>query len=159
MKTERPYRVVIADDHVMFRNGLKRILADKPELEVVGEASDGQELIQLLSLIPVIPDMAIVDISMPNLNGIEATSMIKRSYSGLKVLILSMHREKEYVRKALAAGADGYLLKEDTHTELFTAIDNIRNGRFYISPLISDMEDSWMSGLFPVLKVAFPVVP
>jgi len=141
MHPEPPYRVVIADDHTMFRSGLIRLLADQPDLEVAGEASDGRKLLQFLDLNSAMPDLAIVDISMPNLGGIEATSVIKKTYPGLKVLILSMHKEAEYVRMALTAGADGYLLKEDAHSELFIAIKNIRNDRFYISPLISTIKE------------------
>lgn len=141
MSTECPYRVVLADDHAMFRNHLRRILVEKGDLEVVGEAGDGIELLEILNLIESAPQMAIVDISMPNLGGIEATSKIKSSYPDMKVLILSMHREKEYVHGALSAGADGYLLKEDANAELFSAIDKIRRGGVYISPLITEVDN------------------
>jgi DNA-binding NarL/FixJ family response regulator len=114
---------------------------EKGDLEVIGEAGDGIELLEFLNLIESAPQMAIVDISMPNLGGIEATAKIKSAYPGMKVLILSMHREKEYVRGALSAGADGYLLKEDANTELFLAIEKIRRGGVYISPLLTEVDN------------------
>jgi len=141
MPTECPYRVVLADDHAMFRNDLRRILFEKGDLEVIGEAGDGIELLEFLNLIESAPQMAIVDISMSNLGGIEATSKIKSTYPEMKVLILSMHREKEYVRGALSAGADGYLLKEDANAELFSAIEKIRRGGVYISPLLTEVDN------------------
>jgi len=130
-----PYRIVLADDHVMFRHGIKSILEGAEGLEVVGEASDGLDLLKILK--KAIPDMVILDISMPNLRGLEATKEIKTISSDVKVLILSMHRDKEYVYYAISAGAEGYLLKEDADTELFTAIEKIRQGGHYISPLLS----------------------
>jgi len=114
---------------------------EKGDLEVIGEAGDGYELLKFLNLIKLAPHMAIVDISMPNLGGIEATSKIKSTYPDMKVLILSMHREKEYVRGALSAGADGYLLKEDVNAELFSAIEIIRRGGVYISPLLTGVDN------------------
>ena len=130
-----PYRIVLADDHVMFRHGIKSILEGAEGLEVVGEASDGLKLLELVK--QVTPDMVILDISMPNLRGLEATKEIKTISSDVKVLILTMHRDKEYVYHAISAGAEGYLLKEDADTELFTAIEKIRQGGHYISPLLS----------------------
>ncbi len=130
-----PYRIVLADDHVMFRHGIKNILEKDKDLEVTGEVSDGLKLLELLK--KMTPDMVIMDISMPNLRGIEATREIKMISQVIKVLILSMHKDKEYVYHAISAGAEGYLLKEDAHTELFTAIEKIRQGEYYISPLLS----------------------
>ena len=130
-----PYRIVLADDHAMFRQGIKNILEGAEDLEVVGEASDGLKLLALLKRMT--PDMVILDISMPNLRGLEAIKEIKIISSDVKVLILTMHRDKEYVYHAISAGAEGYLLKEDADTELFTAIEKIRQGGHYISPLLS----------------------
>ena len=141
MPTECLYRVDLADDHAIFRNDLKRILVEKSDLEVVGEAGDGIELLEFLNLIESAPQMAIIDISMPNLGGIEATSKIKSTYPGMKVLILSMHREKEFVHGALSAGADGYVLKEDANAELFSAIEKIRRGGVYISALLTEVDN------------------
>lgn len=131
--TEYAYRIILADDDAFFRQSLKKFLLEKPGLELAGEAGDGLELLNILSLIRPAPDMAIIDISMPHLGGIETTSRAKRTYPVMKVLILSMHREKEYVRGALSAGADGYILKEDADLELFSAIEKIRRGGVYLS--------------------------
>jgi DNA-binding NarL/FixJ family response regulator len=129
------YRIVLADDHVLLRQGLRRIVGESAELEVVGEAGDGVELLRLLNR--TVPDMVVLDISMPNLRGLEASCEIKSRLPQVKVLILTMHRDKEYVHQALASGADGYLLKEDADTELFSAIKAIREGRLYVSPSLS----------------------
>ena len=130
-----PYRIILADDHTMFRQGIKNILEGAEDLEVVGEAGDGLNLLELLKKIT--PDMVILDISMPNLGGLEATREIKTISSDVKVLILTIHRDKEYVYHAISAGAQGYLLKEDADTELFAAVEKIRHGEHYISPLLS----------------------
>lgn len=129
------YRILLADDHVMFRKGIKNILERAKDLEVVGEADDGLKLLKLIQ--KVTPDMVILDISMPNLRGLEATREIKMILPNVKVLILTMHKDKEYVYSAISAGAEGYLLKEDADTELFAAIKKIREEGYYISPLLS----------------------
>jgi len=129
------YNVILADDHVMFRRGIKRIIEEIPDVAVVGEASDGFELLNLLK--KSTPNLVILDISMPNLRGIEATKEIKMIHPGVKVLILTMHKDREYLYHALSAGAEGYLLKEDADTELMSAISTIRKGKTYLSPLIS----------------------
>jgi len=130
------YRVVLADDDGFYRLVLKGILETSRYLEVAGEAGDGFQLLSLLGSIPTAPHMAIVDISMPKLGGIGATSKIKTGYPQLKVLIMSIHTEKGYVREALSAGADGYILKEGADGELFLAIEKIRRGGIYISPAL-----------------------
>ena len=129
------YRIVLADDHVMFRKGIRNILERDEDLEVVGEAGDGLELLKFIK--KATPDMVLLDIAMPSLRGLEATREIKMISPEVKVLILTMHRDKEYVYYAIAAGAEGYLLKEDADTELFKAIEKIRSGDYYISPLLS----------------------
>ena len=129
------YNIVLADDHVLFCEGIKRIINDNPDLEVVGEARDGIQLLELLK--SATPDLIILDISMPNIRGIEATREIKVKYPNLKVLILTMHKDKNYLYHSLSAGADGYLLKEDADTDLFYAINAIREGRSYITPLLA----------------------
>jgi DNA-binding NarL/FixJ family response regulator len=128
-----PYKIVITDDHLLFRQGLRKIVEGVGDLSVVGEAGDGMELMSLLSMVS--PNMVVLDLSMPNIRGIEALSEIKAKYAGMKVLILTMH--KEYLHQALAADADGYLLKEDADREFFSAIENIRQGRIYISPRLT----------------------
>lgn len=126
-----PYRVVLADDHPLFREGMKRLIEEMPGVEVIGETSDGLELLDLLKELN--PDLAILDISMPNLRGIEAAREIKTLYPRIKVLILTMHKSKEYLYHSVSAGAQGYLLKEDSDTELFSAIETIRNGGVYLT--------------------------
>jgi two-component system, NarL family, response regulator NreC len=124
------YRIVLADDHALFRQGLRKIIEGVADLEVAGEAGDGLELLSLLETTN--PDLVILDISMPRLRGIEAMREVKKSFPEVKVLVLTMHRE--YLHQALSAGAEGYLLKEDADRELFSAIDKVRQGRIYISP-------------------------
>jgi DNA-binding NarL/FixJ family response regulator len=132
------YRILLADDYEMFRQLLKRTLAERCDMQVVGEASNGLELLNLLKISKLIPHMAIVDITMPNLGGIETTRRIKATYPGVKVLILTIHNEKEYIDQALSVGAEGYLLKEDANTELFSAIETIRRGGIYVSSFLSE---------------------
>jgi DNA-binding NarL/FixJ family response regulator len=129
-----PYLIALADDHVMVRQGIRKILEENPDLEVAAEASDGPELFKILRDRAV--HLAIVDITMPNISGIEATKRIKALYPDLKVLILTMHKGKELLEHAIAAGADGYLLKEDAPHELLNAIETIRQGEVYMSPLV-----------------------
>lgn len=131
-----PYRIVLADDHVLVRQGLRRILEERADLEVVGEASDGLELLSLLD--HVTPHMVILDIFMPNLRGIEAIHEIKAAHPDVKVLILTMNKDKEYLYLALSEGAKGYLLKEDADKELFSAIEKVRQDKTYISPYFSE---------------------
>jgi DNA-binding NarL/FixJ family response regulator len=132
----KAYRVVLADDHILVRRGLRRILEEKPNLEIVGEVGDGLELLNLLNKIG--PNLIILDVSMPNLRGIEAIPEIRHVRPEAKVLMLTMHKEEEYLYQAISAGANGYLLKEDAEKELFTAIDSIQGGKIYISPGLAD---------------------
>lgn len=124
------YRIVLADDHPLFRQGLKKIIDGVADLEVAGEAGDGLELLSLLQT--TVPHLIILDISMPKLRGIEAVREVKKRYPAVKVLVLTMYRE--YLHQAFSAGAVGYLMKEDADRELFSAIDRIRQGMSYISP-------------------------
>ncbi len=129
------YRIILAEDHVLVREGIKKIIESFGDLEVVGEVDDGLQLMELLQ--KVAADMVILDISMPRLPGLEAAREIKRLYPGIKVMILTMHKKKEYLSNAIATGTDGYLLKEDAAKELLSAIDKIRRGMVYVSPLLS----------------------
>jgi DNA-binding NarL/FixJ family response regulator len=129
------YKIVLAEDHVLVREGIKKIIEALPGLQIVGEVGDGLELLELLKGLAV--DMVILDISMPSLPGIEVTREIKKAYPVVKVLILTMHKKKEYLDNAIAAGVDGYLLKEDAPKELLNAIEKIRQGMIYVSPLLS----------------------
>lgn len=132
----KKYRIILADDHILLRSGLSRILGEEPNLEIVAEVGDGLELLSALNKIK--PDLIILDVSMPNLRGIEAIPEIHRMQPEVKVLILTMHKEEEYLYQAVSAGADGYLLKDDAEKELFAAIDNVREGKIYISPRLAD---------------------
>jgi DNA-binding NarL/FixJ family response regulator len=137
------YRVILADDHVLVRQGLRRILEENPALEVKGEVGDGLELLSLLSKEKT--DIVILDVSMPNLRGIEAIPEMRRMQPHIKVLILTMHNEEEYLYQAISAGADGYLLKEDADKELFSAIETIRGGRVFISPNLAERSmENWV---------------
>lgn len=140
MQIERPYRLVLADDHEMFRSDLKRILIERTDFELAGEAGNGVQLLEILGLIEPAPHMAIVDIAMPHMGGIDATAAIKLKYPHMKVLIISMHREREYIQGAFAAGADGYLLKENADAELFEAMKKIRKGGVYCPPYLSESD-------------------
>ncbi len=138
-----PCRIIIADDHALFRQGLKSLLGARSDLEVIGEAADGLQLLDLLSQSS--PDIILLDISMPNLRGIEAIHEIKRAHPSMKILILTMHKDKQYLEQAISAGARGYLLKEDAETELFSAIEKIRRGRIYVSPnLLEELTGDWV---------------
>ena len=132
----QPFRIVLADDHILLRNTLRKSIEAFPDLEVIGEASNGIELLQLLT--DISPDLIILDISMPELEGIEVTEVIKRDFPGIKILILTMHKSKDYLRASLAAGVDGFLLKENAYDDLIKAIRNIQQGRRYISNLVLD---------------------
>jgi len=129
-----PYRIVLANHHAPFREGLKRILREKSDLEVIGEAEDGSQLLNLLSLSELAPQMVILDPSMPDFQGIETVRKVKATYPDVKVLILSMHKDKEYLSQAISTGAEGYLIKETVDKELLPAIEMIMQGRFYVPP-------------------------
>jgi DNA-binding NarL/FixJ family response regulator len=137
------YRIILVDDHVMFRQGLKRILEERTDIQVVGEADCGLKLLELLK--KSVPDLVILDISMPSLRGIEASHEIKAIAPKTKILMLTMHKEKEYLYQAISGGVEGYLLKEDADTDLFSAIDTIRQGKVYISPTLAEKsKEDWV---------------
>ncbi len=132
-----PYQIVLAGDHVLLRQGLKGLIEEMGDLDVIAEASNGLELLNLLKKIT--PHMVIIDNSLPNLGGIETARIIKITHPKIKTLILSMHKSQENLDLAMTAGAEGYLVKEDVDTELFSAIDAMRQGRIFISPHFSQM--------------------
>ena len=127
-----PYRILLADHHALLRQGLKRILGETSDMEVIGEAEDGVELFDLLVSSQSVPQMVILDLSMPNLRGTEAIHKVKAIRPDIKVLVLSMYKDKEYLNQAMSHGAEGYLLKEDVDTELLPAIEKIREGSLYV---------------------------
>lgn len=128
-------RVFLADDHAIMRDGLRLILESTPGIVVVGEAGDGQKAVNLVGQLR--PDVVIMDLAMPLLDGIEATRQIRASNPATQVLILSMHATSEHIYQALKAGAQGYLLKESAGAELLIAIQSIQSGRRYLSDTIS----------------------
>jgi len=131
-----PYTIVLADDHALFRQGVRKIIEDVDDLKVVGEASDGLDLLELLKKSK--PNLIILDIAMPNLRGLEAAREIKGLYPHIKVLLLTMHKKKDFLQQGLEAGVDGFLVKEDADTALLQAVKAIQRGEKYYSPLISD---------------------
>jgi DNA-binding NarL/FixJ family response regulator len=134
--TPFPYEILLVDDHPLVRQGIRKILAQKSELTVIGELPDGLELLDCLH--KRLPHLIILDISMPHLGGIEATRRIKSSHPEIKVLILTIHNRREYVDQARLAGAEGYLLKDELDKELLPAIETLRQGGTYLSPLLAE---------------------
>ncbi len=132
----QPLLIMLADDHAEMRQEMKRILAKRKDFQVIGEAGDGLEVLNLLALHPIHPHLLILDVTMPYLSGIEVARKIKTDYPEVKVLILTIHQEEEYLNQALTVGVQGYLLKEDADAEIFFAIEKILNGEFYLSPLL-----------------------
>ncbi len=128
-------RILLADDHGIVRRGMKSLLETEPGVEVVGEASDGREAVKLCDSLR--PDIAILDVSMPLLNGIEATNQAVKNWPDLKVIILSMYADESYVVRALSAGARAYLLKDATEDDLLPAVRAVGAGRSFFSPAIS----------------------
>jgi two-component system response regulator NreC len=124
--------ILLADDHTILRAGLKMMLNAQPDMEVVGEAQDGHHALQEAQRLH--PDIILMDITMPDMNGIEATRQIKKQLPDVKVLILTMHENDEYVFQALRAGASGYMLKEAADTDLISALHVVQSGDFYLSP-------------------------
>ncbi len=135
-KTKKRCPVILADDHALFRLGLRRILEERDDLEIVGEAGDGVELLNLLNKLK--PAIVFLDISMPNLRGIEVIPEVRRLCPTAKILVLTMHKEEEYLYQAVSAGAEGYVIKEDAEKELFSAIESLMEGKVYISPSLAD---------------------
>jgi two-component system, NarL family, response regulator NreC len=130
-------RVLIADDHDIVRAGIRHLLSQQEDIEVVGEASDGRGAVQLAERL--VPNVVIMDIAMPNLNGMEAASQILRREPKMGVIILSMHEEEDYLMRALAVGVRGYLLKESAQTDLVPAVRMVATGKTYFSPPVAQM--------------------
>lgn len=128
-------RIVLADDHGIVRRGMKAILLSEPGIEVAGEAANGREALRLCEEIR--PDIAILDVAMPGLNGIEVTAQAVKAVPSLKVIILSMYADESYIVRALAAGGTAYLLKEATEDDLLPAVRAVAAGKSFFSPAIS----------------------
>ena len=149
-------RILLADDHAVLRAGLRALLAAQADLEVVGEASEGAEAIRLCQTLR--PDVVVMDIGMPGVSGIDATARIKRDLPAVKVLILSMHDDRGYLRQVLRAGASGYVLKKAADTELLAAIRAAARGEVFLDPALAKalvdevMEPKAASGEVPVLS-------
>src|SRR6202158_4853874 len=129
-------RVLRADDHALVRQGFRMILTEQPDMEIVGEAGNGREAVELAEKLH--PDVVVMDVAMPELNGIEATRRLIASSPKTRVLALSMHKDSVYVREILRAGARGYLLKESIDSDLVNAVRAVARGGGYLSPGVSD---------------------
>lgn len=128
-------RVLLADDHTLVRAGLRKLLESMPGISVVGEAGDGLALLALAEQLQ--PNLVLMDIAMPGLNGLEATARLVKTMPGIRVMILSMHQNEEYVRRALRHGAVAYMLKDSAPMELELAISAVLRGETYLSPAVS----------------------
>jgi DNA-binding NarL/FixJ family response regulator len=130
-------KIMVVDEHRILREGLSTLIAKQPDMEIVGEATDGREALELLE--KLMPDLILMDVTMPNLNGIEATRKIKSKNPQIEIIALSLHSDRRYVLGMIDAGASGYLLKECAFEELVRAINTVMAKKKYLSPGISDI--------------------
>jgi len=130
------HNILIVDDHALMRNGLEAMLASDPAFEVVGVAADGMTAIR--SVAKLHPDIVLMDLTMPRTSGMDAIVQIKRQHPDVKIVALTFHKEEKYIHATLEAGADAYVLKDDSRTELFNALNNVATGNNYLSPSIVD---------------------
>lgn len=139
-------RVLLADDHAILRRGVRALLLQQDRYDVVGEASDGRETLELVEATR--PDVVVLDVAMPNLNGIEAARQIAQRFPQTAIIILTMHSDESYVLRALKAGARGYLLKDTAETDLMQAIDAVAAGKAFFSPDVSKLlVEDYVNGL------------
>jgi two-component system response regulator NreC len=131
-----PIKIILADDHKLVRQGMRSLLESHPGFEVIGEASDGEEALKLMETLS--PDIAFMDVMMPNLNGIEAAKIARQRGLKTKLIFLSMHANSTYAVRALQSGALAYLLKDSDFTEILQAVQNVMEGRRYLSAAIAD---------------------
>ncbi len=129
-------RILLADDHAVVRQGFRMILGAQPDMEIVGEAGNGREAVEMSQLLQ--PDVVVMDVAMPELNGIEATRRMGDAAPHARVLALSMHKDSVYVREILRAGARGYLLKDSIDVDLLAAVRAVAKGEGFLSPAVSD---------------------
>lgn len=138
-------RVLIAEDHTLLRAGLKIMLSQEEDLEVVGEADNGKEAIRAVSLLA--PDLVLMDLTMPGTNGMEAMVEIKKRFPETRILVLTIHKTDEYIQEALRAGADGYVLKDASQDELRLAVRSVLSGKSYLSADVSEkVINGYLSG-------------
>jgi DNA-binding NarL/FixJ family response regulator len=141
----KPFSLVIAEDHTILREGLKALFASQPDFEVVGEAEDGIQAIRCVQTYA--PDIILMDLSMPKLNGLEAIKEVKRLNPATKIIVLTVHSAEEYVLATLEAGADGYVLKDANRFELLMAMNHVLEGKRYLSPGVSEkVIDGYLEG-------------
>jgi two-component system response regulator NreC len=129
-------KIVLAEDHTILREGLRALLSADPNFEIVGEACDGRDAVRCVE--KLVPDLLLMDLSMPRMSGMEAIREIKKRYPEIKIIALTVHKTEEYLLTTLKAGADGYVLKDATHDELVMAIKNVMRGKSYLSPGVSE---------------------
>jgi DNA-binding NarL/FixJ family response regulator len=129
-------RILLADDHAMVRQGFRLILSSQPDMEIIGEVGNGREALEAVEKLH--PDVVVMDVAMPELNGIEATRRITAAFPRTRILALSMHKDSVYVREILRAGARGYLLKDSIDSDLLAAVRAVAKGEGYLSPAVSD---------------------
>ncbi len=132
---DKKHRIVIAEDHTILREGLRALFASNQDFEVVGEAENGHEAIRCVE--ELIPELVLMDLSMPRLNGMEAIKEIKKRFPEIKIIALTVHKTEDYIIATLKAGADGYVLKDATQNELLTAVQNVLEGKSFLSPSVS----------------------
>ena len=128
-------RIVLAEDHTILREGLRALLSADPDFEIIAEVADGREAVRYVE--KQVPDLILMDLSMPRMTGMDAIREIKKRYPRIKIIALTVHKTEEYLRTTLQAGADGYVLKDATHDELLMAIQNVLKGKTYLSPGVS----------------------
>ena len=152
-----PVTVVLADDHVIVRNGLKALLESEPEIEVIGEASDGKNALRVVS--DLRPDVVVMDIRMPGMSGIEVVRELRHLTCPSRALVLSMHDNQEYVLQSIECGAAGYLLKDSEKQELIKAIKEIAaGGRYFSSPVANILADNYLNSLYKFKPVSATVL-
>jgi DNA-binding NarL/FixJ family response regulator len=147
------HTILIAEDHALFRAGIRALLLAEPDIEIVAEAENGKEIVRLACSLN--PNLVLMDLSMPGSNGLEAISEIKKRMPGIKILVVTMHKTDEYIQEALRNGASGYILKEASHDELKMAIRTVLGGKLYLSPDVSErLLTGYLSGGAPAEKAA-----